>query len=98
MSLNPGLKDLDPTPKAFASRQSKPKTAMQKNPGSQSRFANRRNLLAALLCSVGAVLAVASFATPATPSVVQAFAGGGVGDGAPATSAVLSFPTGLFHT
>src|SRR2546425_5522841 len=54
-----------PTPKAFASRQSKQKYPLRKNSPSQSGVFNPRVLLAFVLCSVGILLAMLSFA--ATP-------------------------------
>src|SRR5438132_11076835 len=78
------------------------------DPPSQLRFLRPRLLVTFPLCSVGAFMAMLRFAatpsgntmkvTASSSSVVQLFAGGGVGDGAPPTSAVLSFPMGLSRT
>ena len=75
---------------------------------SKSGMFNPRFLIAVTLCSVGTLLAMLGFAaTPrsigqpngaASGSTVQLFAGGGVGDGAPPTSAILSQPMGLART
>src|SRR5207302_7147107 len=68
-------------------------TTPMKTPTSQSGIFNPRVLLAFALCH-----SAMGNSTAPSSNVVQLFAGGGVGDGAPATSAVLSFPMGLSRT
>ena len=59
------LKDLlDPPPRAFASRQSKRKTAVRKNPSFQSGIFNPRIVAAFVLVTFGISLGVFSFAGP----------------------------------
>ncbi len=65
-----------------------------KSPDSHSGLFNPRILLAFTVCPVGAFLAALSFA--ATPQdLISTFAGGGIGDGQPATKAAVNQTFGV---